>query len=91
MQEQKVTIGLVQTSVSEDLDFNLKKSIERTREAANRGAQIVCLQELYRTRYFPQRDQLDASGLAETIPGKSTEAFSLLAKELQDSDYSSRL
>ena len=83
MPEQKVTIGLVQTSVSEDLDFNLKKSIERTREAANRGAQIVCLQELYRTRYFPQHDQLDASGLAETIPGKSTEAFSLLAKELQ--------
>ena len=83
MQEKKVIIGLVQTSVSEDLDFNLNNSIERTREAANRGAQIICLQELYRTRYFPQSDQLDASMFAETIPGKSTEAFGLLAKELQ--------
>jgi agmatine deiminase len=83
MPAQKVTIGLVQTSVSDDLDFNLNKSIERTRAAANKGAKIVCLQELYRTRYFPQHDQLDSSGFAETIPGKSTEAFSLLAKELQ--------
>jgi agmatine deiminase len=83
MPEQKVIIGLVQTSVSDDLDFNLNKSIERTREAAKRGAQIICLQELFRTRYFPQWDKLDVSALAETIPGKSTESFSLLAKELQ--------
>jgi agmatine deiminase len=83
MPEQKVIIGLVQTSVSDDLDFNLKKSIERTREAAKRGAQIICLQELYRTRYFPQWDKLDVSVLAETIPGTSTDSFSLLAKELQ--------
>lgn len=81
MPEKKVTIGLIQTSVSEDLDLNLKRSMEKVKEAAARGAQIVCLQELFRTRYFPQWDQRDASALAETIPGPSTDAFSALAKE----------
>ena len=83
MPEKKVTIALIQTSVSEDLDLNLKRTIEMVKEAASKGAQIVCLQELFRTRYFPQWDQKDAAALAETIPGPSTEAFSVLAKELQ--------
>ena len=91
MPENKVTIGLIQTSVSEDLDLNLKRTMEKVREAASKGAQIVCLQELFRTRYFPQWDQKDARALAETIPGPSTEAFSALAEELADSDNSSRL
>jgi agmatine deiminase len=82
MQEKKVTVALIQTSVSEDLDLNLKRTIEKVKEAACKGAQIVCLQELFRTRYFPQWDQKDAFGLAESIPGPSTEAFSALAKEL---------
>jgi len=82
MPEKKVTIGLIQTSVSEDLDLNLKKTMEKVKEAASKGAQIVCLQELFRTRYFPQWDQKDASFLAETIPGPSTEVFSELAEEL---------
>jgi agmatine deiminase len=50
-------------------------------EAAKKGAQIVCLQELYRTRYFPQEEKQDASGLAETVPGESTKVFSELAKK----------
>ena len=79
----RVTIGLIQTTVAEDRDLNLKKTIERVREAASKGAKIVCLQELYRTRYFPQWDQKDASLLAETIPGESTAAFSQLARELE--------
>ncbi len=83
MPEKKVTIALIQTSVSEDLDLNLKKTMEKVKEAASRSAQIVCLQELFRTRYFPQWDQRDAAALAETIPGPSTKAFSALAKELQ--------
>ena len=49
-----VTIGLIQTSVAEDRDYNLKNTIEWVKEAAGMGAKIVCLQELYRTRYFPQ-------------------------------------
>ena len=74
-----VTIGLIQTSVAEDRDYNLKNTIERVKEAAGMGAKIVCLQELYRTRYFPQWDQRDAAHLAESIPGESTDAFSRLA------------
>ena len=81
MPEKKVTIGLIQTSVSKDLDLNLKRTMEYVKSAAAKGAQIVCLQELFRTRYFPQWDQKDARALAETIPGPSTEAFSKLAEE----------
>ncbi len=83
MAAKKITIALIQTSVSEDLDLNLKRTMEKVRKAASKGAQIVCLQELFRTRYFPQWDGKDAAALAETIPGPSTKAFSELAKELQ--------
>jgi len=82
MAEKKVKVGLVQTSVSEDTDTNLRRAMEMVREAAKRGAQIVCLPELFRTRYFPQWDHQDARHLAETIPGSSTEAFASIAKEL---------
>ncbi len=75
-------IGLIQTGASEDLPANTKKAVEKVREAAGRGAQVICLQELYRTRYFPQDDKKKVSHLAETIPGDSTEVFSRLAKEL---------
>jgi len=82
MASEKVTIALIQTSVSEDLDLNLKRTMGMVKEAAGKGAQIVCLQELFRTRYFPQWDQKDATALAETIPGPCTQAFSVLAEEL---------
>jgi len=82
MPDRKVAIGLIQTTVSEDLELNLKRTMEKVKEAASRGAKIVCLQELFRTRYFPQWDGKDARALAETIPGLSTEAFSALAEEL---------
>jgi agmatine deiminase len=76
-----VSVGLIQTTVSENIPENMKKTIERIEEASRRGAQIVCLQELYRTRYFPQEEKRDVSNLAETIPGESTRAFSELAKK----------
>jgi agmatine deiminase len=81
MQQGKVKVGLVQTSVSENLQANLKKTLEKSKEAIARGAKIICLQELYRTIYFPQSEDEDASKLAETIPGESTDAFSILARE----------
>ena len=59
----------------------MKKTLEKIKEAAAKGAQIVCLQELYKTKYFPQKEKQDVSNLAETIPGESTKAFSALAKE----------
>jgi len=76
-----VTIGLVQTKVSEDINANMKKTAEKVEEASKKGAQIICLQELYRTRYFPQEEKKGVSQLAETIPGESTDLFSSLAKK----------
>ena len=76
-----VTVGLIQTSVSEDIATNMKRTIEKIRQAAEKGAQIVCLQELYRTRYFPQDEKQDAAKLSETIPGESTIALAEVAKE----------
>ena len=76
-----VTIGLIQTSVSEDIEANMLKTKQKIEEAVHRGAQIVCLQELYRTSYFPQQENFDALPLSETIPGDSTRVLSLLAKK----------
>ncbi len=83
MQKDRVKIGLIQTSVSLDLDLNLKRAMEKVKEAAGRGAKIVCLPELYRTRYFPQWEKKDVSFMAETIPGESTQALSSLAREYE--------
>jgi agmatine deiminase len=59
----------------------MKKTVEKIEQAAQKGAQIVCLQELYRTRYFPQQEKQDVTGLAESIPGETTKMFSELAKK----------
>ena len=79
---KQVTVAGIQSKVSEDAEMNLEKTLRMVRQAARRGAQIVCLQELYRTLYFPQYHKTDIGGLAETVPGESTRAFSELAKEL---------
>src|SRR3989337_2764071 len=78
-----VTLGLVQMSTSEDVKANLAKAAARIREAAQKGAQIVCLQELFRSRYFCQSEDQRYFDLGETIPGPSTESLSALARELQ--------
>jgi agmatine deiminase len=54
---------------------------EKIEQAAQNGAQIICLEELYRTRYFPQQEKRGVEGLAESIPGESTRLFSGLAKK----------
>ena len=82
MAERFITVGLVQTTPSCDPELNMKLAMEKVRQAAERGAKIVCLPELYRTRYFPQWDSIDVRELAETIPGPSTDAFVALAREL---------
>ncbi|MBI3622454.1 agmatine deiminase family protein [Candidatus Pacearchaeota archaeon] len=80
--KKTVTIGLVQTSLSDDIKNNMEKTIVKIREAATKGAQIVCLQELYRTKYFPTDERKDVTQLAEPIPGETTAVLSNLAKEL---------
>jgi N-carbamoylputrescine amidase len=69
-------------SCSSDTDENLRKAMERIREAAARGAQIVCLQELFRSQYFCREENAELFDLAEPIPGPSTEALCPLAREL---------
>jgi agmatine deiminase len=59
----------------------MKKTAEKIELAAEKGAQIICLQELYRTTYFPQEEKKDFSALAESIPGESTNLFAKLAKK----------
>ena len=78
-----VRVGLVQTKVSNNIALNMKKTIGKIEEAAKRGAQFVCLQELYRTKYFPMDERKDVKVLAETIPGESSSELSRLAKKLK--------
>ena len=81
MTPRTFTVGLVQMRCSDDPQENLEKAITRTREAAARGAQIVCLQELFRSRYFCQSEDHACFDLAEPIPGPSTEALAKIARE----------
>jgi N-carbamoylputrescine amidase len=75
-----VRVGLVQMSCSEKPEANLKKALARIEEAAKRGAQIVCLQELFRSQYFCQTEDIALFKLAEPIPGPSTEVLTKVAK-----------
>jgi N-carbamoylputrescine amidase len=79
--ERKVRLGIVQMACSENPDENMARAIELTREALGRGAQVVCLPELFRSRYFCQSEDAAHYSLAEPVPGPSTEAFAGLARE----------
>ena len=74
-----VTLGLVQMRCGPDPAENLERAVARVDEAARRGAQVVCLPELFRSRYFCQAEENERFGLAEPIPGPSTEALGKLA------------
>jgi N-carbamoylputrescine amidase len=76
-------VGLVQMSCSPDPAENLQKAVERSREAARGGAQIICLPELFRSQYFCREEDPALFDLAETVPGPSTEALSKCAAEQQ--------
>jgi N-carbamoylputrescine amidase len=75
-------VGLVQMRCSEDPAENLARAVEGIREAARQGAQTVCTQELFRSRYFCQSEDPARFALAEPIPGPSTEVLAKLAAEL---------
>lgn len=78
----KLTVALVQQSNNNNADENMAKSIKAIREAAQKGAQLVVLQELHRSLYFCQTEDVDVFDLAETIPGPSSNILGELAKEL---------
>jgi N-carbamoylputrescine amidase len=77
----QLNIGLVQMSCSADGKANLEKAIAGVREAASKGAQIVCLQELFTSLYFCDVEDYENFKLAEPIPGPTTDALSAIAKE----------
>jgi N-carbamoylputrescine amidase len=78
---EKFTVGLVQMSVTPDLDANLEKAVARVEEAARQGAQVICLPELFRSQYFCQKEDAELFDLAESVPGPSTEALSRVARD----------
>ncbi len=74
-------IGLIQMSMGPDPEANFSAALDRIRQAANQGANIVCLPELFRAQYFCQREDLRLFDLAEPIPGPSTEKLAEVARE----------
>jgi len=78
---QRFQVGLVQMAMSADPQENVEKAAARVAEAARRGAQVVCLPELYRSPYFCQREDASLFDLAEPVPGPSTERLSKVARE----------
>jgi N-carbamoylputrescine amidase len=76
------TIGLIQDHASDNAADNLARAGQLVREAARRGAQIICLKELFNAPYFCKSQQCERFDLAEPIPGPTTEAMTQLAREL---------
>ncbi|MDQ2767185.1 MAG: acyltransferase, partial [Gemmatimonadota bacterium] len=82
MADSPFTIGLVQQAVSPNKATAIDDAERGIREAAKRGAQIVCLQELFDAPYFCKVTDAERFDLAETIPGPVTEHMQGVAKEL---------
>src|SRR5216684_6243783 len=76
------TIGLIQDDATSDVRTNIARAERLVRAAAQRGAQIICLKELFNEPYFCKSQQSDRFDLAEAIPGPSTLAMQRLAREL---------
>ncbi len=80
MPGEKFRVGLVQMSCGPEPEQNLRKALDRVAEAAGRGAQVVCLPELFQTQYFCQREDAALFDLAEPIPGPTTAKLSEVAR-----------
>ena len=76
------TVGVVQDRADVDAQGNVRRAERLVREAAHRGAQIICLKELFNAPYFCQSQQSDRFNFAEPIPGPTTEAMQAIAREL---------
>ena len=77
-----LTLGLVQTHADPDAEQNLARTQVLVERAAQQGAQIVCLQELFLTPYFPQTEDDAHFALAEPVPGPTSARLAALAKRL---------
>ena len=77
---KQIVLGLIQMRCKDDAEANLSNAIEKINSAASKGAQIICLPELFRSFYFPQSEDIEQFSLAESIPGETTEKLSKVAK-----------
>ncbi len=77
----KFTIGLVQMKCTANAEENLARAIEKIREAAARGAQIISLHELFRGEYFCRTEDAELFNMAEPVPGPTTEKLAQVARE----------
>jgi N-carbamoylputrescine amidase len=82
LSEKKIKVGIVQVSCFKEKEKNLTKAIQKVREAASKGAQIICLQELFMSLYFCDVEDYENFKLGESIPGPTSQAFEKLAEEL---------
>src|SRR6266576_2315190 len=83
MRTEPFTVGIIQDAASDDRQATIDATIPRIREAVARGAQIVCLKELFNAPYFCKSQQCDRFDIAEPIPGPTTEAMQKIARELK--------
>jgi N-carbamoylputrescine amidase len=81
MSPNTVTLGLVQMRCGPSPEANLERAVDAIRQAAKKGAQIICLPELFHSEYFCQREDPRLFDLAEQIPGPSTERLARVARE----------
>ncbi len=78
---RKYKVGLIQMSMGPEPEENLARAVAKVGEAAERGANVICLPELFRAQYFCQREDTRLFDLAEAIPGPSSEAIGKVARE----------
>ncbi len=77
----KLKVGIIQQTCSNNKEENLRKLAENIADVASKGAKLVVLQELHNTPYFCQVEDTANFNLAERIPGPSTDFFGALAKK----------
>jgi N-carbamoylputrescine amidase len=82
MPKKKYKIAVIQLNLNDVAENNLKKCLSWVRDAANQGAEVISLPELYSSHYFCQSEDVDNFALAEPLYSTSFIAFSALAKEL---------
>ncbi len=82
MNTKIVQVAALQSSCSDSQFANLDQSVHQIRMAADQGAELICLQELFQTRYFCQTEDHRQFELAESIPGRTSQTMADLANEL---------
>ncbi len=79
--KKRTKIGLIQIKISEDVKKNIRNSLSKIKIAAKKGAKIICLPELFLSKYFCQSEKHSNFKLAEKIPNETTKIFCEIAKE----------